>query len=496
MEDLDRRLYCAAAVRELDRRAVERQGIAGYTLMQGAAAAAWHELQRRWPAAERIVVVCGNGNNGGDGYVLARLAQAAGRRVGLFAVGGAPARGDAVRAHADWLAAGGQVAPLEPRALEGAEVVVDALLGIGLARPVEGRMAEAIAVINAAGAGGAGILALDLPSGLDSDSGQVRGAAVRADLTVCFIARKLGLYTAEGPAQAGTLVIADLAVPAAVHDGLRPEAQRLDAADLRAWLAPRRRTAHKGRHGHVLVVGGDHGMAGAALMAGRAALRAGAGLVSVATRSRHAAALAAAQPELMVYGVDTAAELAPLLARASVVAVGPGLGLAAWGRALFGGLLDGARPLVVDADALNLLALEPTMRRDWILTPHPGEAARLLGCSTAAVQADRLAALRTLEQRYGGVVVLKGSGSLISAMPPYCCPYGNPGMAVGGMGDALTGIIAALVAQGLLHPAAAAAGTLVHALAGDRAAAAGERGLLPSDLIAELRHYVNPVVLP
>lgn len=489
-------MYCAAQVRELDRRAIDVHGIPGYTLMQRAAAVAWQALQQRWPAAQRLAVVCGPGNNGGDGYVLARLARAAGRELRLFAVGGPPARGDAVLAHADWLAAGGRVEALDAEALAPAEVVVDALFGIGLTRPPAGAAAVAIAAMNRARVAGAGVLAIDLPSGLDGDTGSLPGAAVAADLTVSFIGRKLGLHTGEGPALAGDIVFDDLGVPAAAHDGLAVQGRLLDLADLPRWLPPRRRSAHKGSHGHVLVVGGDAGMAGAALMAARAALRAGAGLVNLATRPAHVAALVAAQPELMVHGVDSAAALQPLLARASVVAIGPGLGQGEWGRALLGAVLDTRLPLVLDADALNLLAIEPLARDNWVLTPHPGEAGRLLGQTTATVQADRLAALQALRQRYGGTSVLKGAGSLVSGVPTWLCPYGNPGMAVGGMGDVLTGIIAALLAQGLARECAAAAGVLVHALAGDRAAAAGERGLLPSDLLAELRYLVNPHSVP
>jgi NAD(P)H-hydrate epimerase len=241
----------------------------------------------------------------------------------------------------------------------------------------------------------------------------------------------------------------------------------------------------------VLIVGGDSGMAGAALLAGRAALRSGAGLVTVATRREHAAVLTAAQPEIMFHGVDAADDLKPLLMRATVVAIGPGLGSQSWGRALWAALRE-RNGVVADADALNLLAEEPLRNESWILTPHPGEAARLLGVESRDVQADRITAVCALRERYGGTVVLKGAGSLVASDIPWLCCHGNPGMGVGGMGDVLTGIIAGLRAQGLSSEAAARHGVLAHALAGDRAAAAGERGLLPSDLLAELRQIVNP----
>jgi NAD(P)H-hydrate epimerase len=233
-------------------------------------------------------------------------------------------------------------------------------------------------------------------------------------------------------------------------------------------------------------------MAGAILLAARAALRGGAGWVSVATRAAHAAALTAAQPELMCHGVEDPRELRALLARASVIALGPGLGQGEWGRAMWSQALSAPQPLVVDADGLNWLAENPSRREDWVLTPHPGEAARLLGCATGEVQSDRLARAGELAQRYGGVSMLKGAGTLVQGRELALCPHGNPGMAVGGMGDVLCGLIAALIAQGLAPERAAQAGVLAHALAGDRAARAGERGLIPADLLAELRAVLNP----
>ncbi|MBI5461258.1 MAG: NAD(P)H-hydrate dehydratase [Gammaproteobacteria bacterium] len=269
---------------------------------------------------------------------------------------------------------------------------------------------------------------------------------------------------------------------------------QVDAAWLRAVLpGARARDAHKGDFGHVLVIGGQPGMSGAARLAGEAAARVGAGLVSIATHPQHAAVLNNGRPELMCHAVANAETLKPVLERASVLAVGPGLGQSDWARGLLATVWDTDVPMIVDADALNLLAQEPMRRDRWVLTPHPGEAARLLGCSTAEVQADRLAAVRHIQARYGGVAVLKGAGSLI-ADGSHCrvCSAGNPGMASGGMGDVLTGVIAGLYAQGLSLTESAAAGVLLHALAADSAAQRdGERGLLASDLLPELRRWVN-----
>ncbi len=266
----------------------------------------------------------------------------------------------------------------------------------------------------------------------------------------------------------------------------------LDA--IRAELAPRKRDAHKGDFGHVLIVGGGPGMSGAVRLCGEAALRSGAGLVSIATHPSHHAMIAAGRPELMCHALEAEKDLKPLLERATVIALGPGLGTGKWSQTMFDAILKSDLPMVVDADALNLLANSEARDLDWILTPHPGEAGRMLDCPTARVQEDRRGALRKLAEQFGGTVVLKGSGSLVSAAdgPAWLCTAGNPGMAAPGMGDVLTGIIAALRAQGLSREMAAAAGVDIHARAGDSAAEAGQRGLLASDLLQELRVWVNP----
>ncbi len=493
MTIIDRRLYAAAQVRELDRRAIEEQGIPGYTLMRRAAAVAWNAARDRWPLLRSVAVVAGSGNNGGDGYEIARLAQAAGCEVRVCEVGERAPKGDGATARAAWLQQGSiQRFDQADAGFFKADLVVDAIFGTGLARAPQGAALAAIEAMAQARRAGAMVLAVDVPSGLHADTGAVLGSAVQADLTVSFIGRKLGLHTGQGPACCGRIVFDALEVPDAVYSDLVPLAQLLDAGDLRRWLPPRPRTAHKGDNGHVLIVGGDAGTIGAVLLAARAALRAGAGLVSVATRAAHAPLLTAAQPELMCRGVETAGELQTLIGRADVVAIGPGLGQADWGRMACAEVFSAGKLLVVDADALNLLAHAPQRSERWLLTPHPGEAGRLLGISTAEVQADRVAAVRLLQQRYGGVALLKGAGTLVQGTELLLCPYGNPGMGVGGMGDALTGIAAAFLGQGLDIEAAAAAAALAHALAGDRAARDGERGLTPSDLIENLRAVVNP----
>ncbi|MHB8747089.1 MAG: NAD(P)H-hydrate dehydratase [Gammaproteobacteria bacterium] len=487
-------LYTAAQVQNFEQRAIDDYGLSAGELMERAGTAAFAFLRARWPAARRLIVMCGVGNNGGDGFVLARLAHAAGFELTVYQVGAATTvRDAALVVLTAYRAAGGEVQHWYGAARLEADVLVDALFGTGLTRAVSGEWRLAIEAINAAALP---ILSLDIPSGVHADSGAVLGAAVRATATVTFIARKQGLYTGAGLAHGGPIDFADLGVPDAIYADTSPSAQLRTADDLLLCLPGRARDAHKGLYGHVLVIGGDNGMSGAVRLAAEAAARVGVGLVTIATRSAHATQLNATRPELMCRGVDDVEQLQPLLARASVLAIGPGLGQAEWGRALLECALNSALPLVVDADALNLLAQQPVRRDNWILTPHPGEAARLLQCSSADINADRYHAVRELAAHYGGVAVLKGVGSLVACAtaPVAVCTAGNPGMASGGMGDVLTGVIAGLLAQGLTCFDAARTGVLAHALAGDAAAVDGERGLLASDLFPWLRRLVNPSI--
>ncbi|MBI3898558.1 MAG: NAD(P)H-hydrate dehydratase [Gammaproteobacteria bacterium] len=484
-------LYSAAQVRELDRRAIDVCGIAGAELMERAGAAAFRALRAGYPRARRIAVVCGPGNNGGDGYIVAYLVRAAGLEPHVFVVGDRSKPGDAVQARAQCEAAGIVTRPLTAAAFDDADVVVDALLGIGLERPVEGEWQAAIQAINASGRP---IVAIDIPSGLHADTGAVMGLAVRADMTVCFIGLKAGLFTAAGREQAGEIVFDDLGVPSEVYTGIVPVARRLVERSLRGAVRQRARTAHKGSFGHVLVIGGGHGMPGAARLCGEAAYRIGAGLVTLVTHPAHAHVINQVRPELLAYGATTAADLAPLLARAEVLALGPGLSQDSWARSIYQAALAADMPMVVDADALNLLAAHPLRRANWVLTPHPGEAARLLDTTVIAVQRDRFAAVRALTERYGGVCVLKGSGTLIMTAghaTVALCDRGNPGMASGGTGDVLTGTIAGLMAQGLAADVATRTGVWLHATASDDAASDGEIGLLASDLIPHLRRRIN-----
>jgi len=484
-------LYRAEQIRELDRSAIEDYGIPGGELMERAGRSAYRLLRGRWPDAQDITVLCGVGNNGGDGFVVARCAQMDGLRVRVLQLGDAQRlRGDAFAMAVAFKEAGGVVEPFESLP-ERTHLIVDALLGTGLEREVSGEWADAIGAVNAHPAP---VLAIDIPSGLHSDLGRILGTAVRAEVTISFIGLKQGMFTGAGPDLCGQIRFDALHIPAVVYSREILSARRLDSANRCGSLGRRPRSANKGSFGHVLVVGGAPGYSGAARLAGEGALRAGAGLVSVATHPDHAAYLNLARPELMCPGVSWPRELEPFLEKATVVAVGPGLGQSAWGKGLLGRVLESDRPLVVDADALNLLAKSPVTRDNWVITPHPGEAARLLGIGTDEVQADRFTSVRRLQERFGGAVVLKGAGSLVfgaSGKPPGVCDGGNPGMATAGTGDVLTGIVAALIAQGLSPEDAACSGVCLHAAAGDAAAENGERGLLASDLLASLRRLIN-----
>ena len=477
-------LFTTAQVRALDRAAIDG-GIAGIDLMERAARAALGVLQKRWPQARSVAILCGPGNNGGDGFLLAALAREAGMEVRAITISD-QASGDAALARERFLRGDGVMSSADS-ALPEADVYVDALFGSGLNRAPDGEAARMVSALNARPNP---VLALDVPSGLNSDTGVSFEPCVRATATVCFVGWKRGLFTAQGPDHCGARSLATLGIPSGLFVDQPADAALLVPASLPA----RPRDSHKGRYGHVLAIGGELGAGGAVRMCAEAALRVGAGLASVATREANVGAILAARPELMPHGVHVSRNLEPLLARASVVALGPGLGQDEWAVGLWQTALDAGKPMVLDADGLNLLAKSPhALPERIVLTPHPGEASRLLGRSTSDVQADRFAAARTLAEKYRAVVVLKGAGSLIADPDGRvaACPWGNPGMASGGMGDLLTGVIAGLLAQGLNPWDAACLGVGVHARAGDLAARAGERGLLASDLFPYLRALVN-----
>ncbi|MVV51216.1 NAD(P)H-hydrate dehydratase [Pseudomonas sp. PB120] len=487
-DDLPDALYSAAQVRALDASLIAA-GTPGFELMQRAARATWRALVRQWPTASELSVLAGHGNNAGDGYLVAVLAQRAGWSVRVLAVGD-PQRlqGDAASACAE---AKAEKVPIERwnATTELRGIVLDALLGTGLTGEVREPYVNVIAAINACGLP---VAAVDIPSGLCADTGRILGVAVRADLTVTFIGLKLGLFTGDAADVVGELVFNDLHADTQLLEAAASSALRLTSGNL-PCLAPRAPASHKGKFGHVLLIGGDHGFGGAILLGAQSALRSGAGMVSVATRREHVPAALARVPEAMVLGVSSANQLMGLLQKVSVLVVGPGLGQASWGRSLLSAAANAALAQVWDADALNMLAAEQvSLPKDCVITPHPGEAARLLGMSTADVQADRPAAARALSKKYTAVVILKGAGSLIASPDGRLalCHQGHPAMATAGLGDVLAGLVGALLAQGMDAFDAACLAVWLHANAGAQQGKSG-RGLAASDLIPAIRQLLE-----
>lgn len=456
--------------------------------MERAGSAIFAACRRQFSGASHYLVLCGGGNNGGDGYVVARLALEAGLSVQLVtAVDSESVRGDAALAQSRFIAAGGFPLRWSPQVLEQADLVIDALLGSGASGPLRPEMAAICAAVNQAGKP---VVAADLPTGVDGASGAADANAIRAALTVTLIAAKPGLFTGQGAGCCGLVEVADLGIASELAQMTRPLGELLSP---QAPPLPRRlATAHKGQSGRLLVVGGGYGMAGAARLCGEAALRVGAGLVAVACAPGNGSAIVAGRPELMASDIHEAVGLEPHLQWASRIAVGPGLGRDGWAEARWQQVLASGLPLLVDGDGLWWLAQAPQRRDDWILTPHPGEAARLLGVTTAEVEAERLAAAATLHERFGGVVVLKGAGTLVTDGGHLALsPYALAAMATAGMGDLLTGVIAALWGQGLSAVDAARAGVILHAQAASCAAGGDSRGLLATDLMPWLRTLSN-----
>lgn len=494
-------LYTAEQTRVLDSTAITKFDIPGIKLMQRAGHAVFAEIIERFPKVRRLTIMCGGGNNGGDGFVVALLAIQKGFDVQLVCVGDdafiASLHGEAKEAWELLEEINFDYEIYQAGMFFSGELIVDALLGTGLSGPVYGLFEQAIAQINRSPSA---VFAVDIPSGLCADTGAVLGVAVKADVTLSFIGMKRGLFTFEAVDYCGELLFDDLKLPEDVYDCVPVNLFRTTDRDLKECLPARERRAHKGCFGHVLVIGGNLGMGGAALLAAEAAIRSGAGLVSLATHPEHVTASLSRCPEVMVKGVRGAADLNPLLDKADVIVLGPGLGQNAWSDQMLYAAVAAKKPMVLDADALNLMALNDRLRktdqaqkRHWIFTPHPGEAARMLGETVALIERDRFASVERLQRHCGGAVILKGAGSLVSAGEAcYLCSEGNPGMAVGGMGDVLSGICGALLSQGLSPESAARVGVYIHAKAADmRAGIQGEAGLLASDLFLAISAVIN-----
>ena len=491
----DNYLYNCDQVRALDRLAIDRDNISGLQLMQRAGMAVFKHILQHYHK-HTVTVFCGSGNNGGDGYVIATLAKEKGIAVQLIHLKQPrQLKGNAKRAYEIANKAGVTMVDFSPEMVLEDCVIVDALLGTGLKGPVRRTYCDAIELINNSNLA---VVAVDLPSGLNADTGDVENICVKAQTTICFIGLKQGLFTNHGPDYCGKIVYQDLAEKSTIFDEIQPVAIKLQLSSLLRHLKPRKASSHKNNYGHVIVVGGDYGYAGASLLAAEAALRTGAGLVSVATRQEHISTIVARRPEIMAHAVDSSEALQTLVKKASVLIIGPGLGQSLWSRKMLNCALKADIPSILDADALNLIAREQiqlnTMNHPYVLTPHPKEAARLLNVETSQIQKDRFSAVKKMAKKYHAQVLLKGTGSLVCVSANSTigvCTAGNPGMATGGMGDVLSGIIGGLLAQGVNHNHCLALATCLHAEAADMAAKGQQRSLLPSDLFKPLRRLIG-----
>lgn len=486
------KLYRVAQIRQLEQAAIEQFDIPEGELMQTAGQAAFELCRQQYPEAKRYHIFCGPGNNGGDGFVVATKAKQAGLDVLITMLAVAPTEGAAAQAYQACVKAGVKIQYFDSQLRIKADLMIDAIFGIGLVRDVASKFAQAITMINASEIP---VIAIDCPSGLAAETGHVLGTAINATHTITFIGAKVGFFLAEARSHCGQIHVHDLTIPQAAFTNIKAPAEVLAWSLLQKKLPARQHTAHKGDFGHVLVIGGDYGFAGAALMAGLASARVGAGLTSIATRPEHAHSLFTQQPELMAHAIEQVDECKVLLERASVIVIGPGLGRSQWAKQLTEVAFASHKPCVIDADALAFFADAAPLAQPVVITPHPGEAGQLLGCSAAEIQQQRLQAVTELQEKFHCVCILKGANTLIARgddAPVKVCDAGNPGMASGGMGDVLSGVIAGLMAQGLSAADAAELAVMCHARAGDRAALVhGQRGILATDLLPHIQDCLN-----
>ncbi len=516
------KLLTAAESRELDRLSQEKYRIPSYALMTNAGEAVALAALEKYRAriSDGVLIVAGKGNNGGDGFVTARKLHRDGVKVRAILLAKASTlKGDAARAHADFISAGGTLTEIETEAaLDDAMrgrtgIVVDGIFGTGLNAEVKGLPRAAIEKINALKVP---IVAVDIASGINSDTGAVMGVAIDASLTVTFGFAKYGHVSYPGAAHCGELKVEQIGFASQAIDEIAPKGLFLEAKDVRGWMTPRTDNSHKGTYGHVMVIAGSRGKAGAALLSSRGALRAGAGLVTGAIPNCVADVVSAGQAELMTEAIAdrdghfdgrVATEaLASLVKPMSSIVVGPGIGVSDGTEDLIAWLINEAaqpdRPMLIDADGLNILAqIGPNKLRSAkgpvVLTPHPGEMSRLLGISTKEVNADRIGAAKKLAEMTGAVALLKGAHSVIATPSGevYINSTGNPGMGTPGMGDALSGMTGAFLAQGMDALKALALGVFLHGYAADRVAMRyGRVGFIVGDLLDELPRAIDTLV--
>lgn len=496
MQNLPDKLYSVDSVVQLEQVAIQQIGIPAYELMKRAGKAVYELISSRFPQHKKILVLCGAGNNAGDGYVVARLARENGFDVSVISLIDPTAlKNEALLAYQDWLDVG-EVYHTDLSLVEQADIIVDALLGTGLRREVSGTWADWITAVNSSSKP---VIAVDIPSGLLADTGAIAGTAIQAELTVSFIGLKQGMFTAQANDVCGEIIFDDLGLPDEAYSQVTADACLVKAIDY-SLLVKRKPSSNKGSFGHVLIVGGNSGMPGAVILAAKAALRTGAGLVTIITVAENLTAICSAVPEAMVKSCE-AGSVAKVLSEASVsnvthVAIGMGLGQDEWSLELLRGCIRLNKMMLIDADALNLIARhEIKINSSLVITPHPGEAARLLSTETvlnsADIQQNRFAAINRLHEMFATAdpcaVILKGSGSLVfdGETMKVCC-LGNAAMAAPGMGDVLSGIIIALMAQGINISDAAELAVCLHASAAGQLTGDKTRGLVASDIIDAL----------
>ncbi len=486
------KLFSAEQVKLGEQKAAELQRISMYTLMERAGKTVFDTLLSWYPVSQQLLVVCGSGNNGGDGYVVARLAKQHGFNVILWHVGDpANNQGDALLAQQAWLAIGGRIEPPETSLPKSVTVIVDALFGTGLSGPVRSTYLPLIELINRSTIS---VVSIDIPSGLNANTGAIANLAIQAKHTVTFIGQKQGLHTGAARNVVGQLTFAGLNIEKTFEQTTTTQVELLDHNEIMSSRPQRHPCAHKGTHGKALLFGGNKGMAGAISLTSQACARCGAGLTRAFIHPDSAFVVVMATPEVMTEEWSGDLNVVTMqLKWASALVIGPGLGLSALIEQYYRILSESPLPKIVDADGLNLLAKLSNRDNNRVITPHPGEAANLLGCTIEEVESDRFQAVKELYQKYAGIIVLKGAGSLIhDGTTTWICTAGNPGMASGGMGDVLSGVIGALLAQGLTPLQAAKLGVWLHSTAADQCVEqTGMVGLLASDIIPYIRQLLN-----
>ena len=493
MKLAEKYVFNSSTVANIDRDAINHNEPGyGFLLMQKAARYSFQILENENP--QSITVFCGTGNNAGDGYLLAKYATEHGLNTRVISIESKEKlKGDAKRAMNEFEQTGGEIEQWSSEIELNSDWIVDAIFGIGLNRKLGALHEDVIHAINQSKSK---VLSIDIPSGLCGDTGKIFGNAVSADLTTTYVGKKSGLYLYSGPDHVGKIFFSDLDIDESFYSKSTPVIKIVSEIDVNDVLINRDQTSHKGDNGHILLIGGNNGMEGAIRIAAEASLRSGSGLVSVLSTSKSCEIINQFRPEVMCHHDPKEEQASALIDRADIIGIGPGLGTDEWAVKLFKQAMSSKKHLVLDADALNILAKTNNNRGNWTLTPHPGEAARLLNSSVSDIQNDRIAAITEISNKYSANVLLKGKFTLIKSLNSdlsYMITTGNPGMATAGMGDLLTGVISSFLGQfGTNDPdKVISVAAHIHSKAGDLASEDGERGLIASDLLTYIRQLVN-----